>query len=163
MLLSCMNSLYMLDINPSLDIWLSIIFSHLIGYLCILLIISFTVQQLFSSPIGLFLLLFHLLLESDPSLLMNPKRSTPRYIIIKMAKFKDKERILKSSKRKADSHLQGRSHKTVSWFFNRNISGQKGLVWNIQSDEKQGPTTKTTWQGYHLKLEKQRASQTRKG
>ena len=29
---------------------------------------------------------------------MNPKRPTPRYIIIKMAKFKDKERILKAER-----------------------------------------------------------------
>ena len=31
---------------------------------------------------------------------MNPKRPTPRYIIIKMAKVKDKERILKAAKEK---------------------------------------------------------------
>ena len=29
---------------------------------------------------------------------MNPKRLTPIHIIIKMAKFKDKERILKAAK-----------------------------------------------------------------
>ena len=29
---------------------------------------------------------------------MNPKRPTPRHIIIKMAKFKDKERILKDTR-----------------------------------------------------------------
>ena len=31
---------------------------------------------------------------------MNPKRPTPRYIIIKMAKFEDKERILKATMEK---------------------------------------------------------------
>ena len=31
---------------------------------------------------------------------MNPKRPTPRHIIIKMAKFKDKERILKAAREK---------------------------------------------------------------
>ena len=31
---------------------------------------------------------------------MKPKRSTPRHIIIKMAKFKDKERILKAEREK---------------------------------------------------------------
>ena len=31
---------------------------------------------------------------------MNPKRSTPRHIIIKMAKHKDKERILKAAREK---------------------------------------------------------------
>ena len=31
---------------------------------------------------------------------MNPKRPTPRHIIIKMSKVKDKERILKAAKEK---------------------------------------------------------------
>ena len=30
----------------------------------------------------------------------NPKRPTPRYIIIKMAKFQDEEKILKASREK---------------------------------------------------------------
>ena len=45
---------------------------------------------------------------------IDAKRPTPRHIIIKMPKVKDKERILKSSKRKAESYLQGSFHKTVS-------------------------------------------------
>ena len=32
----------------------------------------------------------------------NPKRPTARYIIIKMAKFKDKERILKAAREKQE-------------------------------------------------------------
>ena len=40
---------------------------------------------------------------------LDPKRTTPRHIIIKMPKVKDKERILK-----AHSYLQRGSHKTVS-------------------------------------------------
>ena len=43
-----------------------------------------------------------------------PKRTTPRHIIIKMPNVKDKERILKSSKRIAESYLQRNSHKTAS-------------------------------------------------
>ena len=31
---------------------------------------------------------------------MNPKRSTPRHIIIKMSKVKDKEKFLKTAKEK---------------------------------------------------------------
>ena len=42
-----------------------------------------------------------------------PKRPTPRHIIIKMAKVKYKEN-LKSSKRKAVIYLRGNSHKAVS-------------------------------------------------
>ena len=44
---------------------------------------------------------------------MDTNRPTPRHIIIKMPKVKDKEN-LKSSKRKADSYLQRSSHKTIS-------------------------------------------------
>ena len=41
---------------------------------------------------------------------MNPKRATPRHIIIKMSKLKTEN--LKSSKRKEVSFLQESSHKT---------------------------------------------------
>ena len=42
---------------------------------------------------------------------LDPKRTTPRHIIIKMSKVKEN---LKSSKRKADNYLQRSFHKTVS-------------------------------------------------
>ena len=45
---------------------------------------------------------------------LDPRRNTQRHIIIKLPKIKDKERILKSSKRKGDSYLQRSSHETVS-------------------------------------------------
>ena len=41
---------------------------------------------------------------------MDSKRTTPRHIIIKMPKVKDRD--LKSSKRKAEHYLQRSSHKT---------------------------------------------------
>ena len=44
----------------------------------------------------------------------DPKKPTPRHIIIKMPKVKYKEKNLKSSKRKADSYLQGNIHKVGS-------------------------------------------------
>ena len=44
---------------------------------------------------------------------LDPRRNTPRQIIIKLPKIKDKEN-LKSSKRKGDSYLQRSSHKSVS-------------------------------------------------
>ena len=37
----------------------------------------------------------------------NPKRLNARHILIKMAKFQDKERILKAFKREAGSKIQG--------------------------------------------------------
>ena len=45
---------------------------------------------------------------------MNPKRPTPRHIIIKMPKIKEKERISKAARTKSSYYLQGSSHKTVS-------------------------------------------------
>ena len=42
---------------------------------------------------------------------LDPRRNTPRHIIIKLLKIKDKER---RSKRKEESYLQRSSHKTIS-------------------------------------------------
>ena len=57
LLLSCMSFLYILDINPLSDISFANIFSHLVGCLFILLMVSFAVQKLLSlSPACLFLL-----------------------------------------------------------------------------------------------------------
>ena len=74
---------------------------------------------------------------------MNPKRLAPQHITIKAQKVKNKE-IIKSSKRKPAEYLKSSSHKTVNSFLNRNLAGQQGLAGNIQSDEKQGATTKIT-------------------
>ena len=41
--------------------------------------------------------------------MLHPRINTPRYI-----KTKDKERILKATREKGDSHLQRSSHKTIS-------------------------------------------------
>ena len=38
---------------------------------------------------------------------MNPNRSTPRHIVIKMAKVKDKERILKAAREKQNINYKG--------------------------------------------------------
>ena len=45
---------------------------------------------------------------------LDPRRNTPRHVIVKLSKIKDKERILKSSKRKGESYLQRSAHKTIS-------------------------------------------------
>ena len=44
---------------------------------------------------------------------LDPRRTTPRHIIVKMPQVKDKERILKAAREK-QSYLQRSSHKTVS-------------------------------------------------
>ena len=45
---------------------------------------------------------------------LDPKRTTPRHIIIKMPKVKDKERILKAAREKQRVYLQRSTHKTIS-------------------------------------------------
>ena len=44
---------------------------------------------------------------------LDPRRNTPRHIIITLPKIKDKERILEAAREK-DSYLQRGSHKTAS-------------------------------------------------
>ena len=46
--------------------------------------------------------------------MLNPRRSTPKHIIITLPKIKDKERILEAAIEKKDSYLQSSSHKTIS-------------------------------------------------
>ena len=41
---------------------------------------------------------------------INPRRNTPRHILIKLTKTKHKERILKGSKGEATSNIQGKPH-----------------------------------------------------
>ena len=43
---------------------------------------------------------------------LRPKRTTPRYIIVKMTRVKDKENF-KGSKRKRENYLQRSSHKSA--------------------------------------------------
>ena len=45
---------------------------------------------------------------------LDPRKHTPRHIIITLLKVKDKERILKAAREKGDSYLQRSSHKTIS-------------------------------------------------
>ena len=43
---------------------------------------------------------------------MNPRRQTPRHIIIKLANNNDKVRILKQPERETESYIQGNPHQT---------------------------------------------------
>ena len=50
-------------------------------------------------------------------------QGTPNYITQDWREQED----LKSSIKKGDSYLQRSSHKTISWFVKRNLTGKKGL------------------------------------
>ena len=41
---------------------------------------------------------------------LDPRRNTPRHIIITLAKIKDKERLLKAAREKESGYLQRSSH-----------------------------------------------------
>ena len=41
---------------------------------------------------------------------INPMRNTPRHIVIKMMKIKDKDKILKATREKLTNNIQGKSH-----------------------------------------------------
>ena len=70
----------------------------------------------------------------------NPKRPTSRHIIIKMAKFKDKERILKVSREKQEV-----TYKVTPIGLAADFSMETLQVrGNIPSKEKQRPATKAT-------------------
>ena len=63
----------------------------------------------------------------------DPRRNTPRHIIITLAKIKDKERILKVAREKDTVTYKGVPI--------RNLVGKKGLERSIHSHERQGPTS----------------------
>ena len=48
LILSCISSLYILEINPLSDVLLANMFSHTLDLLFILLLVSFAVQEIFS-------------------------------------------------------------------------------------------------------------------
>ena len=69
---------------------------------------------------------------------LDPKRTTPRHIIIKMPKVKDKQRILKAAKEKQVVTYKGVPIRPSMDF--SNFAGKKGLGRTIHSDKMQGPT-----------------------
>ena len=55
---------------------------------------------------------------------LDPKRTTPRHVIIKIPKVKDKDRISKAAREK-QSYVQRSSHKTISRFLKRNCKQER--------------------------------------
>ena len=60
---------------------------------------------------------------------INPRRTTPRHVLIKLTKIKHKEKNIKNNKRKATNNMQGNSHKVVSCFFSRNSAVGSGMIY----------------------------------
>ena len=60
--------------------------------------------------------------------IMNPRRSTLRYMLIKLTKIKYKEKITKSARKKQQTTCKETPHKDNSQSFNKNSAGQKGMA-----------------------------------
>ena len=45
---------------------------------------------------------------------LDPRKNTPRHIMITLPKMKDKERIFKTAKRKGERYLQRSPHEAIS-------------------------------------------------
>ena len=56
---------------------------------------------------------------------INPRRNTSRHILIKLTEIKHN---IKSSKGKAKSNIQRKTHMINSGSFSRNSAGQKGMA-----------------------------------
>ena len=72
---------------------------------------------------------------------LDPRRNTPRHIVITLPKMKEKERILEAAREKETVTYKGLPIR-LSAGFSRDLTGKKGLARSIQSHERQGPTSK---------------------
>ena len=79
---------------------------------------------------------------------LNPRKPTPRHIIITLPKIKEKERILKAARGKETVTYKGVPIRLSANFSNKtkqkNPCRQEGLERSIPSHERQGPTSKIT-------------------
>ena len=74
----------------------------------------------------------------------NPKKPTSRHSIIKLAKFQDKERILKAAREKKEVTYKGALIRLAADFLMETLQAREGMARNIPSNENQRPATKTT-------------------
>ena len=72
---------------------------------------------------------------------LDPRTNTPRHIIIRFPKIKEKERILEAARKKDTVTYKGVPIR-LSADFSRDLTGKKGLERSISSHERQGPTSK---------------------
>ena len=70
---------------------------------------------------------------------MDPRKHTPRCIIITLLKIKDKERILKAAREKETVSYKGVPIRLSADFSKETFIDKKGLAKSIQSHEKQEP------------------------
>ena len=75
---------------------------------------------------------------------LDPRRNTPRHIIITLAKMKRKERILEAAREKDKVTYKGIPIRLSADFSKETLQARKGWQRSIPSHERQGPTSKIT-------------------
>ena len=75
---------------------------------------------------------------------MDPKRNTPRHIIIKLPKIKDKEKILKAARGKDTVTYKGVPIRLSADFSKETLQARRSWKEVFKSHERQGPTSKIT-------------------
>ena len=73
---------------------------------------------------------------------INPRRNTPRHILIKMTKIKEKEKILKSAKEKQKMTYKGTPTRLSPYFSVETLQARK--EWHKKSDKRKKSLTKNT-------------------
>ena len=80
---------------------------------------------------------------------INPRRNTPKHIVIKLTKIKDKEKLLKATREKQQITYKGTPIRLTADFSAETLQARRD--WHdIFSDEREEPTTKITLPGKDL-------------
>ena len=96
---------------------------------------------------------------------INPRRNTPRHIVIKLTKIKDKERTLKATRVKQQITYKGIPIRLSADFSAETLQARKDWhdIFTVPKGKKPYKLDNSIQQGYHSELRKrERASQTSK-
>ena len=75
---------------------------------------------------------------------LDPRRSTPRHIIVKLPKIKDKERILKAAREKDTVTYKGVPIRLSADFSKKTLQAIRGWKEVFRSHEREGSASKIT-------------------
>ena len=79
---------------------------------------------------------------------LDPRRNTPRHIIITLPKIKNKERIFKAAREKGTVAYKGVPIRLSAAFSKETLQARRG--WKEVFQVMKGPTSKIIQQSYHL-------------
>ena len=64
---------------------------------------------------------------------LNPKRPSPRHIVLKLSNINDKDRILRAAREKKMVTNKRKTHQIIVGLLSTNLTSQKGVESNIQT------------------------------